>query len=235
LRVGEGTMATVEKMSPQARRTRTVVVVAGWALLVLGVGATLFLNRLTLGDALLSLVAIGAPLGLLVVLYQYGTRPAPLGYKKRRLDWAQWKRSHYCLFMAPIFLTGFAIQAAIGVREWIGPEHGHAFLIVVAYYPILAFGLTQALIAGRRGKPGSIARSDFEGLNDELTVAHAGIAHRWGLYAAFAGLIAIAATALLAPKGVLYPVIGTCWLASMTTLVRFGLLQRAAEPTSGEA
>lgn len=227
--------AMAEKTSPQERTGRRVALVTGWALALAVPAALLIWTSVSLGDAIFALVVVGLPFAMLVMQFRYGPTPPPLGYKKRPLDWQQWQRWRFCLLLGPTLLTGFAAQALAGVREWLEPEPHWPRLLMAAAFPVLAFGLTNALILGRRGKPGSAVRRDFEDLNDELSRAHAGIAYRDGFRAAFVGLIAIGATAMLAPRGVLFAVTGACWLASVTTLIRFGLLQRAAEPMPGEA
>lgn len=120
-------------------------------------------------------------------------------------------------------------MAAANADRWVRTEHRLPNLLMVGFYPLWALALSATLISGPRGKPGTPERRNFERLNDELTIAHAGVAYRWGFFAALGGLGGVTATAVLAPKGVLFAVIAACWLAAMTTVIRFGLLQRAAE------
>jgi hypothetical protein len=105
----------------------------------------------------------------------------------------------------------------------------------MATFPLFALATIRMLSFAPRGEPGSAERRFFDRLNDELSVAHMAEAHRTGLYAALLGLVAVMVTAVAEPRGVIFAVLGAFWLSSVATLVRFGLLQRAAEPVIGKA
>jgi hypothetical protein len=100
----------------------------------------------------------------------------------------------------------------------------------MASFPLIAVGLIRAVTAVAWGRPGTPERQFYERLNDELSVEHMGLATRSGLHAALIGLAGVMIMAVAAPRFVLFAIIGAFWLTSVATLVRFGLLQRAAEP-----
>lgn len=198
----------------EERRTRTEVVALGAVFVVLA-------------------LLIG--LGIVAILREWRPIEPPASYQTRRFELAQWHRWRNSLYLWPVFLTVYGVLAEMNLADWLRDRAEWSRLTFPIAFLLLSAAFAGSIIIGPRGRPGTSERRNFERLNDELTLAHAGIAYRYGFFAACLGFAAIAATALLAPQGVFFAVIGACWLASVTTLVRFGLLQRAAEPTSDEA
>jgi hypothetical protein len=220
-------------------RLPMVMMLSGVAMAMLSLGL-ITVSRLHDSDARWIIVAVvvafmllGA-LATLVVLRGWLPLRMPVGYEKRQVEKSQWLRWYNSLIVTPVVLTVFAIIAAIQQDAW--RADGDAFHLVSAV-PFLALaGASIAnLPAGPYGKPGTPQRRFFDRLNDDLSVAHAGQAYRWGLYVALAGLIAVLLAATFMPRATPFTAIGVLWLASVTTLVRFGLLQKAAEPEPEEA
>lgn len=232
--------STGRGLSPQAKRTRLAVLATGWVMMIAGAGAgilsggpldweTILVVSLVIGFVSLLVVA-----GAVAIVRDWTPRQMPAGYEKRPVERFQWSRGYSSLILYPLLITNFSIMATSGVDEWVRKDRDPYHLIMLGVLPVLCVLFVCALSPFPRGKPGSRERKFYERMNDELSATHMGVAFRYGFFAAMVGLIGVLVTALFAPKGVLFALIGAFWLATVTTLVRFGLLQRAAEPQTDE-
>jgi hypothetical protein len=174
-----------------------------------------------------AVLAAACAVGCMMVMKGFGQPPA--GYEKRRAELAQWGRWYNCLYLFPLIMSFWALQSAVKAYDWVGGRHDWLAPVYWLPLPLLAAALLIQLIGGRRGAPGTPERRHFDRLNDELSLAHAAIAYRWGFYAFFGGVVATVAVALFAPAAAASAAIGAFWLGCVTTSIRFGLLQRAAE------
>jgi hypothetical protein len=227
-------MATDQRSKVKPDRLPMIMMLAGVALAMLSLGL-LTVSRLHDSQVRWVIVAtvagfllLGA-LATLIVLRGWLPLRMPAGYEKRQVEKSQWLRWYNSLIVTPIVLTVFAIITAIQEDAW--RADGDAFHLVSAVaFLVLAGGSIANLPAGPYGKPGTPQRRFFDRLNDDLSVAHAGQAYRWGLYVALAGLVTVLVVATFVPGATPFAAIGALWLAAVTTLVRFGLLLMAAEP-----
>lgn len=219
--------------------TRTAVLLAGWVMCMAGLAIGLMREGgpkseeiwiIVVAVVLVTVLLAGA----ILVVWKGPLPRLPDGYEKRRVEYSQWHRWQSSLFAWPLSVTCMAFVATLQAGEWLKEPHFPSHVMLMAVFPLWAIASIRALTVAPRGEPGTAERRFFDRLNDELSVQHMAQAHRLGFYAALVGLAGVMITAVAAPRGVIFAVIGAFWLASVTTLVRFGLLQRAAEPAIGE-
>lgn len=228
------------KQVEEDKRLRVGLLLAALTAVAVALGLILFTEeRRTRTEvlglaAVFSVLALMIGLGVIAILREWRPVGPPASYQARRFELAQWYRWRNSLYLWPLFLTVYGVLAEMNLVDWMRDRTEWSRLTFPTAFLLLSAAFAGSIIIGPRGKPGTSERRNFERLNDELTLAHPGVAYRYGFFAACIGFAAIAITGLVAPQCVLFAVIGACWLASVTTLVRFGLLQRAAEPASDE-
>jgi hypothetical protein len=158
--------------------------------------------------------------------FRLGRRYAPAA----RREFFQWDRWQSFLFVFPALMTGLVFIALARVRDWQGGEHDWFNVLWPTFVPLYVIVVAQRFLPEKRRQRPLVRDLASEAYSDELSREQARLAFRAGYIAMALGLAATLVIGLVAPERTLDAVLGAVWLGFTACCVRFGLLQREAEP-----